>query len=125
MSTKPADLVDRIYDGLLNNPFNTVGALLILIIALPLIKSALREKPVPPPAPPLPERPVPIEVESAWFVQNVTRMQMDIESIDERLKLLSSQIAGVAQLIKRQGKIAAAASAKAAARAAGKDKPPT
>lgn len=103
-----ADLADKIFDGLLNNGLNTVGALIIFLLALPLIRMGLREKPTPP-AVPADQKASPIEIESAWLVQNVTRMQMDIDNIKGLLGVLSNQVAGVAQLIKRQGKAAAAA----------------
>lgn len=91
--------LERIYDGLINNPFNTVGALIVLLLALPLIRSGLRDKDPPPPPPP---QPVPIEVESAWMIQNLTRMQMDIDAIKERLVVLSSQVSGIAKLLKKR-----------------------
>ncbi|MDP1867016.1 MAG: hypothetical protein Q8L13_11835 [Bradyrhizobium sp.] len=92
-------IVERLYDGLASNTLQTVGALIIFLLALPLIRSGLREKP--PPAPP-PAPPVPIEIESAWLIQNLTRMQMDIDAIKERLGVMSNQISGVAQLLKRR-----------------------
>ncbi len=91
--------VEKLYDGLLNSPVQSAVALVILLIALPLIRSALREKP-----PATPPTPVPIEVESAWMIQNLTRMQMDIEAIKERLGVMSNQIAGVASLMKRRNR---------------------
>jgi len=91
-------IIERLYEGLLSNTLQTVGALIIFLLALPLIRSGLREKPPAPPPPP----PVPIEVESAWLIQNVTRMQMDIDRIKDLMGVMSNQIAGVAQLIKRR-----------------------
>jgi hypothetical protein len=91
--------VEKLYDGLLNSPVQSAVALVILLIALPLIRSALREKP-----PETPPAPVPIEVESAWMIQNLTRMQMDIEGIKELLKVLSNKIDGTAKLIRRQSR---------------------
>lgn len=99
--TKSPDLLDRIYDGLINSPLATVGALIIFLLALPLIRAGFRDKPTTPPAATDP-RPIPIEIESAWLVQNVTRMQMDIDAIKNLLGVLSNQIAGVAQMIKRR-----------------------
>jgi hypothetical protein len=93
-------ILERQYEGLLSNTLQTVGALIIFLLALPLIRSGLREKPPAPPPPPPP--PVPIEVESAWLIQNVTRMQMDIDQIKDLMGVMSNQIAGVAQLIKRR-----------------------
>ncbi len=87
--------LERVYDNLLAQPFNTVGALIILMIALPLIRSGLREKPPPPPA-------SPVEIESPWMIQNLTRMQMDIENIKDQIGVLSSQVKGVASLLKRR-----------------------
>ncbi|MBR1150066.1 hypothetical protein [Bradyrhizobium sp. JYMT SZCCT0428] len=89
--------VEKVYDGLFNFPVQSAAALVIILLALPLIRSGLREKP---PAPP--PQPVPIEVESAWMIQNLTRMQMDIENIKGRLDVLSSQVKGVAALLKRR-----------------------
>jgi hypothetical protein len=101
---------ERIYDGLTSRPIQTVGALIIFLIALPLIRAGLRAPPPSQAVSPLPpDKPVPIEIESAWFVQNVTRMQMDIDTIKDRMGVLSNQVAGVAQLIKRQGRAAAKA----------------
>jgi hypothetical protein len=99
---KLPDLIERIYDGLISNSLNTVGALIIFLLALPLIRAGLRDR-SPPPAPPPPAPPpVPIEVESAWMIQNLTRMQIDIDSINDRLGVISNQVAGVAKLLKRR-----------------------
>ena len=96
---KLPDLVERIYDGLISNSLNTVGALIIFLLALPLIRAGLRDR-SPPPAPQ--PAPIPIEVESAWMIQNLTRMQMDIAAINDRLGVISNQVAGVAKLLKRR-----------------------
>jgi hypothetical protein len=41
------------------------------------------------------------------MIQNLTRMQMDIQSINERLGVISNQVAGVAKLLKRRANRAA------------------
>lgn len=91
-------LLERIWDGLISNPLNTVGALIIFLLALPLIRAGLRDRPpAPPPAPSSP-----IEVESPWFVQNFLQMQSDIEKIKEQLVVLSGQVAGITTLLRRR-----------------------
>jgi len=91
--------LEKLYDGLTNTPVQSAVALVILLLAYPLIRSALREKP-----PAVPPHPVPIEVESAWMIQNLTRMQMDIEAIKDRLGVMSNQISGLASLLKRRNR---------------------
>ena len=90
--------LERIYDGLVSSPFNTVGALIIFLLALPLIRSGLREKPPAPPEPP----PHPIEIESPWFVQNFLQMQTDVAKIKDHLGVISNQVAGIAKLLRRR-----------------------
>lgn len=90
--------VERIYDGLISNPFNTVGALIILLLALPMIRAGLRERPAPPPLPTM----SPVEIESPWLIQNLTRMQLDIEQAKLQLGIISNKIDGIASLLKRR-----------------------
>ncbi|QDW38995.1 hypothetical protein FFI89_018700 [Bradyrhizobium sp. KBS0727] len=91
-------LLERIYDGLTSNTLQTVGALIIFLLALPLIRAGLREKPQAPPPP----QPSPIEVESPWFVQNFLQMQTDVERMKDQLGGISSQLAGVVKLLRRR-----------------------
>lgn len=90
-------LLERIYDGLTSSPLQTVGALIIFLIALPLIRAGLRERPPAPPA-----TPSPIEIESPWFVQNFLQMQKDVEAIKAQLGVLSNQVAAIAKLMRRR-----------------------
>jgi len=93
--------IERIYDGLISSPLNTVGALIIFLLALPLIRKGLRDRPPaaqPPPAP----APAPIEIESPWFVQNFLQMQDDVAKIKRTQEMLSSKIDGIASLLKRR-----------------------
>jgi hypothetical protein len=90
--------LDRIYDGLLTSPLSTIGALIIFLLALPLIKKGLAEKP-PPPAPPAP---TPIQIESPWLTQHLVEMHFEIEQIKGHMSVLSNQVKGVAQLIRRR-----------------------
>ncbi len=91
-------LLERIYDGLTSSPLQTVGALIIFLLALPLIRAGLREKP---PAPPPPAA-SPIEIESPWFVQNFLQMQKDVEKIKAALPIMSGQLAAIAKLLRRR-----------------------
>jgi hypothetical protein len=91
-------LFDRIWDGLTSAPLQTVAALIIFLLALPLIRAGFRDNkpPAPPPAP------APIEIESPWFVQNFLQMQKDVEAMSTQLRVLSSKVDGIAQLLKRR-----------------------
>ena len=90
--------IERLFDALLASPLNAVGALVIFLLALPLIKQGLRDRP----APPAPPAPAPIEIESPWFVQNFLQMQDDVAKIRARLDVLSNPVAGIAALLKRR-----------------------
>lgn len=91
--------VEKIYDGLISNPLNTVGALIIFLLALPMIRAGLKDKPQPPPLPP----PVtPVEIESPWLIQNLIKMQLDIDGINRQLGVISNKIDGIAKLLKRR-----------------------
>lgn len=90
--------VEKIYDGLISNPLNTVGALIIFLLALPMIRAGLKDKPQPPPLPPV----TPVEIESPWLIQNLTRMQLDVEGMKGQLGVLSNKIDGIAKLLKRR-----------------------
>jgi hypothetical protein len=90
--------LEKVYDGLISNPFNTIGALIIFLLALPMIRAGLKDKP-----PPLPQPPIsPVEIESPWLIQNLTRMQLDIEGIQGQLGIMSNKIDGIAKLLKRR-----------------------
>lgn len=94
-------LIDRIWEGLTSSPLQAVSALIIFLIALPLIRSSYKAPPAP--APPVaPPQPAPIEIESPWFVQNFLQMQSDVEKLRDQVALLSSQVAGIAQLLRRR-----------------------
>lgn len=93
-------LLERIYDGLTSNPLNTVGALIIFLLALPLIRAGLRSQP-PPAAPPVPP-PVPIQIESPWMTQHMVEIHFEIEQIKLQLGVLSNQIKGIATLLRRR-----------------------
>ncbi|ODM71663.1 hypothetical protein [Bradyrhizobium elkanii] len=93
-------LLERIYDGLTSSPLNTVGALIIFLIALPLIRAGFRDRSPAPPAPQPP--PVPIQIESPWLTQQVIEMHFEIEQIKERLGIVSNQVKGIATLLRRR-----------------------
>ncbi|WP_375782927.1 hypothetical protein ACE10Z_23725 [Bradyrhizobium sp. Pha-3] len=93
-------LLERIYDGLTSTPLNTVGALIIFLIALPLIRAGFRDGK--PSAPPPMQPPVPIQIESPWLTQQLIEMHYEIEKIEERLGVLSNQVKGIATLLRRR-----------------------
>lgn len=57
----------------------------------------------PPAVTPAP-RATPVEIESPWLIQNLTRMQMDIEAIKDSLDVTNNRISGIASLLKRRQK---------------------
>lgn len=96
-------LLDRVWEGLSSAPLQTVAALIIFLLALPLIRAGFRDKASPPASPPAPlPPPAPIEIESPWFVQNFLQMQKDVEAVSTQLRVLSNKVDGVAQLLKRR-----------------------
>jgi hypothetical protein len=94
-------LFDRIWDGLSSAPLQTVAALIIFLLALPLIRAGFRDRPPSQASPPSPPS-TPIEIESPWFVQNFLQMQNDMEKMVEQLGLVSSKVDGLARLLKRR-----------------------
>ncbi|MCP1832852.1 hypothetical protein [Bradyrhizobium sp. USDA 4545] len=92
-------LLERVYDGLTSSPLNTVGALIIFLIALPLIRAGFRDRPA---APPAQQPPVPIQIESPWLTQQLIEIHYEVEKIEERLGVLSNQVKGIATLLRRR-----------------------
>ena len=102
--------LERLWEGLTSNALSTVAALIIFLLALPLIRAGIGKPASPPPLPPPspapvllpPPAPVPIQIESPWLTQHLVEMHLEIEHIKHSLQVLSSKVDGISQLLRRR-----------------------
>lgn len=84
-------LLDRLWDGLAGNPLSTVAALIIFLLALPLIRAGIYRPPAAPPGSTPPPSPG-TDVDPRWLIPNLMQMQSDVAELRREIGELSARL---------------------------------
>jgi hypothetical protein len=90
------------FETLKDYPLIQVAVAITVPLLAVVLAYVVRSKERPASSPPVAPAPSRIEIESPWMIQNLTRMQIDIETIKDGQGLLGNKVDGIAKLLRQR-----------------------